>query len=379
MIEAVVASVQSTMERNPKYRFLFWHVGFWLFMCVIGFFTLILWYSEVTTNYVTHILLQAIIGLVCSLVMHKMFMQMDALSLSKRIAAGLGLVLFTAFCWTLMHMQIFVLLTGFEAVWDEFGGWYFSSIFVFLCWTGLFHGVRYYELSKSEHKTMLEAETKSRLEHLKRISAQSEAMDAKLKMLRYQLNPHFLCNSLNAINSLIELGESDRAQNVTVQLSAFLRYSLDNDPDTKIPLNKEIEALNLYLNIERTRFGDRLDVKIMIAPAAQNALIPSLLLQPVIENSMKHAIAKSVDGGVIKICADIEGKWLVMKLSDSGSDDKRTKAAVIPSEKGVGLRNIRQRLDALYENNYYLVSTRSKDGGLVTTIKIPCEYSIEVG
>jgi sensor histidine kinase YesM len=379
MIDTVVTSVQNTIERNPKYRFWFWHIGFWLFMCVVGFFTLILWYSEVTVDYVTHILLQAIIGLACSLVMHKMFMQMDSLALSTRVAAGLVLVLFTAFCWTVMHMQIFVFLTGFEAVWDEFGGWYFSSIFVFLCWTGLFHGVRYYELSQAEHKIMLEAETKSRLEHLKRISAQSEAMDAKLKMLRYQLNPHFLCNSLNAINSLIELGESDRAQNVTVQLSAFLRYSLDNDPDTKIPLNKEIEALNLYLNIEKTRFGDRLGVRIMIASAAQRALIPSLLLQPIIENSMKHAIAKSVDGGVIEIRADIEGNWLVMKLSDSGSDDKRAKTAAIPSEKGVGLRNIRQRLEVLYENNYHLVSARSKDGGLVTTIKIPCEYNIAIG
>jgi LytS/YehU family sensor histidine kinase len=187
-----------------------------------------------------------------------------------------------------------------------------------------------------------------------------------------------LCNSLNAINSLIELGESDKAQNVTVQLSAFLRYSLDNNPDTKIPLNKEIDALNLYLNIEKTRFEDRLNINIVISPEAEKALIPSLLIQPIIENSMKHAIAKSESGWSISIKADVEYKWLVIRLSDSGranDNSELVQTIGISSEKGIGLKNISQRLKVLYEDNYHLVSTRSEYGGLVTTIKIPCEYN----
>lgn len=377
MLENILSNAQDTIEQNPRYRFWFWQIGFWLFMSVIGFFTLILWYSEVSIVNVAHALMQAILGLGCSLVMHRIFIQMDQSHLAIRISAGLGLVLLMALFWTLIHMQIFVSLTGFVHVWGEFGGWYFSSIFVFLCWTGLFHGIRYYELSQSEHKTMLQAETNSQEEHLKRVSAQSEARDAKLKMLRYQLNPHFLCNTLNAINSLIEIGEAEKAQRVTVQLSEFLRYSLDNEPDTKIQLSKEIDALNLYLKIEKTRFGERLNITINIENTAKSALVPSLLLQPIIENSMKHAIAKSEVGGTISIDAKIEEQWLVMRLSDSGDGCFNTRQPKMQSNKGVGLKNICQRLSVLYENNHYLVSQRSKQGGLLTTIKIPCEYKME--
>ena len=262
MSESLVDNLQNTIEKNPRYRFWFWQLGFWLLMCVVGFFTLTLWYGKVTATSVGHIVMQALIGLFCTLILHKIFMYISQFRLQTRILNGLFLVLATAFIWTLLHMEFYVLITGFADVWDEFGGWYFSGIFIFLCWTGLFHGVRYYELLQYEHRIMLQAEANSREEQLKRIHAQSEARDAKLKMLRYQLNPHFLCNTLNAINSLIEIGESQKAQAMTVQLSQFLRYSLDNNPDAKIPLATEIEALNLYLEIEKTRFGERLKVVI---------------------------------------------------------------------------------------------------------------------
>ncbi len=373
MTDTFLSNFQDAVERNPRYRFWFWQIGFWFFMCVVGFFTLILWYSEVTLDYITHIFMQAFLGLACSLIMHKVFNLSTHFSITVRILTGLAVVLGVAFCWTVMHMQIFVFLTGFSAVWDEFGGWYFSGIFVFLCWTGLFHGVRYYELLQSEHRTMLQAEATSREEHVKRLRAQSEARDAKLKMLRYQLNPHFLCNTLNAINSLIEIGEPSKAQSMSIQLSEFLRYSLDNDPDTKITLEEEIKALSLYLEIERTRFGDRLNIEIDIKEGAQNALVPSLLLQPIIENSMKHAIARSENGGTIGIEANIEGSCLIMSLSDTGDGIERHVSLPTPSEKGVGLKNINQRLNALYEEDYKIILQRLETGGLSTTVSIPLE------
>lgn len=365
--------VQRSIEKNPRYRFWFWQVGFWLFMCVVGFFTLILWYSDVNLAYIGHIGMQAVIGLTCSLVLHFLFHHIANFSLSIRTSVGLFLVLMAAFVWTILHMQVFVYFTGFDDVWTEFGGWYFSGIFVFLCWAGMFHGVRYYELLQHEHKIMLHAEANSREEHLKRMRAQSDARDAKLKMLRYQLNPHFLCNTLNAVNSLIEIGESDKAQSMTVQLSEFLRYSLDNDPDTKICLSEEIEALNLYIEIEKTRFAERLSVDIKISDQAQDACVPSLLLQPVIENSMKHAIAHCESGGSITIKAYVHQESLILVLSDSGPGKDYAKTNVNSSKKGVGFSNMEQRLKALYGEDYLIRVAHEESGGLTTEITIPYE------
>jgi len=266
---------------------------------------------------------------------------------------------------------------GTEGHWDEFGGWFFSSIFIYLCWTGFFHGIRYYQLLQFEHEIMLKKEAEAKLEQLKRLSAQSVARDAKIKMLRYQLNPHFLCNTLNAINSLIECELSEKAQLMTVQLSKFLRYSLDNNPDTKIALEFEIIALNLYLEIEKTRFGDRLKLDFKISEQAKSALIPSLLIQPIIENSMKHVIAQNEEGGTISLRAEVVDTRLVLALSDTGSGARVDRNKVKgKASRGVGLRNIDERLKVLYADDYVFNINVIPSGGLETIIKLPFE-SIE--
>ena len=269
-------------------------------------------------------------------------------------------------------------MTNEQGIWADFGGWYFGSVFIFLCWIITFHGIRYYQLLQSEHKTMLAAEAVSGEEQIKRISAQNVARDAQLKMLRYQLNPHFLCNTLNAINSLVEIEESSKAQRMIVQLSKFLRYSLDNNPDTKIALEKEVSALKLYLEIEKTRFGDRLTLDFQIDEQARLAGIPSLLLQPLIENSMKHAIAKSEAGGTISLKASVENNKLVLELCDSGSDVKIQQSKILSSNgRGIGLRNTDERLDTLYPDNYDFSLKILPSGGLKSTIKIPYEPIID--
>lgn len=372
----IFSYVQTSIEKNPRYRFWFWQIGFWLFMSVVGFLTLTLWYGDVNSNNIIHSFMQAVIGLTCSLFLHQCFNFLGRFPLSYRTTAGLFLVLGIAFIWTLLHMKMYVQLTGFEDVWLEFGGWYFSGIFIFLCWTGLFHGIRYYELLQHEHQVMLQAEATTREEHLKRVHAQSDARDAKLKMLRYQLNPHFLCNTLNAINSLIEIGEASKAQEMSVQLSEFLRYSLDTDPNTKTSLSEEIDALNLYLEIEKTRFDERLRVDIDIESNAENAVVPSLLLQPIIENSMKHAIAKSESGGWIKIQARVSSQnTLIMTMSDSGAGKEVPEVDFLKAEKGVGITNIYQRLKALYGNQFDIETQIPKSGGLITIISIPFELA----
>ncbi len=375
MISTINQSVKMAIKKDATHRFWFWQASFWLFLSTVSFFTLTLWYSQVTLANIVHTLLQAILGLFFSVILYKIFDRIWDKSYIYRLCIGMVMVFVFAFIWTIFRMQALAWLTPADEVWGEFGGWFFASIFIFLCWTGLFHGIRYYELLQSEHEIMLSAEDAARKEHIKRIEAQSVARDAKLKMLRYQLNPHFLCNTLNAINSLIEIQESEKAQAMTVQLSQFLRHSLDNDPDTKITLRDEIGALNLYLEIEKTRFADRLKLDFLVDEQAQGALVPSLLLQPIIENSMKHAISKNEKGGIIELRAGINQGRLIIEISDTGATHPHSKPLDFRNETGVGLENIEQRLTVLYDNDYQINTMRRAEGGRSTCINMPFELS----
>ena len=352
----------------------FLQISFWVFLCLVSFFTLTVWYEQYAWHYVLHTIIQAVLGLVLSFALYWVFLRFWDHSLILRLSLNTLLVLLIALVWTILRIDIFVYMTAEKGVWNDFGGWYFGSIFIFLCWAGMFHGIRYYQLLQHEHRTMLHTEASVIDEQLKRMTAQTIARDAQIKMLRYQLNPHFLCNTLNAINALIELEESQKAQVMTVQLSKFLRYSLDNNPNTKVALENELNALNLYLEIEKTRFGDRLKLDFQVDELAKSASIPSLLLQPIIENSMKHVIAKNENGGTLSLNAWVEDEQLVLELSDTGLEIKvDTNKIRNSNRRGVGLRNIDQRLKALYEDAYEINLNLVSSGGLKTTIKIPYE------
>jgi two-component system LytT family sensor kinase len=375
MSELNLEKTANVMSDPLVYRFGLLQAGFWAFVSVISFVSLTLWYGPYGWSHILHIFVQAALGLVLTLVLYWGFMRLWSKPLAYRIIIGLVMVLCVAFIWTLVRIEAFVRLTEINSEWSQFGGWHFASVFIFLCWTGLFHGIRYNDLLQTEQKTMLKTEAAVREEQMKRMRAQTNARDAQIKMLRYQLNPHFLCNTLNAINSLIEVSESEKAQNMTVQLSRFLRHSLDNNPDTKITLTNEVKALNLYLEIEKTRFGDRLSLDFQIEDEAKMALVPSLILQPIIENSMKHAIAQNELGGAISLLAKVANKRLIIQLSDTGSGGKVANSKLESSKgRGVGLRNTNDRLKALYEEDFSFSIGLLSSGGLQTTIEIPCEY-----
>lgn len=370
--------IKNLLEDHPIYQFWFWQIGFWGFFSVVSFFTLTLWYSEAEWAYIGHTGLQALLGLLISLLLYVVFMYIWDRTFVFRFCCGIAIVVIVSLIWTVARMYIFILMTHDGGIWEEFGGWFFSSIFVFLCWAGMFHGIRYYQLLQSEHRIMLKAEAEARIEQIKRMKAQNVARDAQIKMLRYQLNPHFLCNTLNAINALVEAEETETAQGMTVKLSKFLRYSLDNNPDTKLTLENEVKALNLYLEIEKTRFGDRLQLDFQIDEQAKRAKVPSLLLQPIIENSMKHAIAQSENGGSIGLRANVVDNNLVLELSDSGSGAKTSPSKVKSANgRGVGLRNTDERLQALYQGAYKFDLNIMSSGGLKTTIVIPYEPQID--
>lgn len=372
MSEETTTANHAAIIEDRVYQFWFLQAGFWIGLSVVSFFTLTVWYGQFSWNYIAHTLLQSVMGLLLSLPLYWIFIKIWDAVATRRFTIGIVSVLLFSLLWTAARISVFIVLTTEDDVWKDFGGWYFGSIFIFLCWASLLHGVRYYQLLQFEHKMMLEVEAIGMNEQLKAMKAQTEARDAQLKMLRYQLNPHFLCNTLNGVNSLIQMQEHRKAQRMIVQLSHFLRYSLDNNPDTKIPLETEIRALMLYLEIEKTRFGERLKLDFHISDSAKSALVPSLLLQPLIENSMKYSVAKSEDGGTISLSAYTDEQRLLLELSDTGSDTKIGKSKIESSNgRGVGLRNTDERLKALYEDDYEFSLQAMPSGGLKSIIRIP--------
>lgn len=243
-----------------------------------------------------------------------------------------------------------------ETLLDYIGG-VLGSFYILLCWSGLYFGIRYYQ--------QLQEQTEATLK------ATAAAHQAQLKMLRYQLNPHFLFNTLNAISTLILDGANTTANQAVSRLSDFLRYTLDNDPMKRVSLGSELDALDLYLEIEKVRFGDRLIVEKDLSPTAADALVPSLILQPLIENAIKYAISPSEDGGTLRITARVQQSTLVLQVSDSGpglgNGDKQQKSS------GVGLKNTRERLQQLYGDNQAFTLAPNQPSGLMITINIPYE------
>ena len=344
---------------------------------MITFLSLTVWYGQISWQHLSHTSLQSILGLLFSLPLHWGFIRIWNAPPTLRLLISFIAVTIVAILWNIGRMLLFTWLTDESDIWADFGGWYFSALFVFLCWTALYHGIRYYQLLQAESLMKQHAEAAASDEKIKRLSAESKAKDAQLKMLRYQLNPHFLFNTLNAINSLVGTANPKRAQKMVVQLSQFLRYSLDNNPEMKIPLEREVEALMLYLEIEKTRFAERLKLDFKINDDTKPALIPSLLLQPLVENSMKYAIAKSEMGGEIRLRACIADAALVLELSDTGTGSKLQNSKIQSGAgRGIGLRNTVDRLKAFYADDFSFELFPSASGGLKTVIQIPYETQL---
>ncbi|MFT5234680.1 MAG: two-component system LytT family sensor kinase [Shewanella sp.] len=365
--------VTSHLVNNNNAQLWWLVLGYWCFVSVISLFTLTLWYGSISWLHIGHTIIQSALGFILSFPLYFAVTAIWEQSLIMRVSKSILLTLLVAFIWTIARLGIFIQMTTFNDQWNDFGGWLFGSIFIYLGLVGFFHGMKYFQLLQFKHDVMLKTEAEVKEQQLITMRAQNIARDAQIKMLRYQLNPHFLCNTLNAINSLIEIEEPKKAQRMAIQLSKFLRYSLDNNPNTKITLENELNALNLYLEIEKTRFGERLILDFKIDKLSLQATIPSLLLQPIIENSMKHVIAKNENGGTISLYSSIIDHQLVLELSDSGSKSIDTKILKNSKGRGIGLRNIDERLKVLYGDNYLFELNIMPSGGLKTIIKIPYE------
>jgi two-component system LytT family sensor kinase len=246
----------------------------------------------------------------------------------------------------------------FKTLFELFGG-ALSTTYLLLCWSALYFSIKHYEGQQIQQAAALKAT--------------ALAQEAQLKMLRYQLNPHFLFNTLNAISTLILDNQNRTANNAVTRLSEFLRYTLDQDPVKKVTLRQEVEALNLYLGTERLRFGDRLRLEYAIDGPALEALIPSLLLQPLLENSLKYAISSREQGGSIRIEGRTRGAMLELSVIDDGPGLRD--GAPTGERRGVGLRNTRERLAVLYGENHRFAVLNSHPG-LRIDMALPLEMTV---
>jgi sensor histidine kinase YesM len=228
---------------------------------------------------------------------------------------------------------------------------------ILAAWTALYYGINYFLLLEEEIR--------------QREKLESQASTAQLAMLRYQLNPHFLFNTLNSISTLVLLKQTERANAMLARLSSFLRYTLVNEPAGKVTLAQEVETLKLYLEIEKMRFEDRLRPHFRIEPETIGARLPSLLLQPLIENAIKYAVTPAENGADIWITASREGQAVRIEVADNGNGEGGEIAAS-PST-GVGLANIRDRLSQAYGAAHRFETRKNERGGFSVIIDIPYE------
>lgn len=224
-------------------------------------------------------------------------------------------------------------------------------------WTALYFGINYFLLLENEIR--------------QREKLEGQASTAQLAMLRYQLNPHFLFNTLNSISTLVLLKHTERANAMLARLSSFLRYTLANEPTAKVTLAQEVETLKLYLEIEKMRFEDRLRPHFRIESETIGARLPSLLLQPLIENAIKYAVTPAENGADIWITATREHQAVRIEVADNGSGEGANIAAS-PST-GVGLANIRDRLSQAYGGAHRFETRKNERGGFSVILEIPYE------
>jgi len=248
-------------------------------------------------------------------------------------------------------------LPGFRMVWADFlNDWLQFSMVLFL-WCTLYFSIKQWQAAARERERLLRAE--------------SEAREARLSALRYQLNPHFLFNSLNAASTLVLEGDAPAATRMLAQIGELLRTTLDNDALPEAPLSQELAFVEQYLAIEQTRLGSRLRIELAISHDTLDAVVPGMLLQPLVENAVRHGVASQIEGGTIRIESRIDGDRLLITIRNSGPRSVGSLASNNHPSRGIGLSNTEERLRTLYGDNHRFSLRWLAAGGCEATIEVP--------
>ena len=350
-------------------KLLFWALQLWGWSAwAVTTYLGVAFVQEAPTGYPVYLGIIAVIGMVLTLPVRYVYTFTWDNSAVSRAFVVLIASYFSGIVWVFIRRKIFFsmfpedaakMIAKAQSEWIMFFEGSLQAGSVMLVWSALYFGIKYYLLSQEEKQRYL--------------AAMGRAHQAQLKMLRYQLNPHFLFNTLNAISTLILDQDNKTANEMVSKLSGFLRYSLESDPMREVSVKDEVASMMLYLEIEKVRFGERLNLEVFVADEAANAMMPSMLLQPLIENSIKYAIAKSVEGGTIRITAYRRRDLLQLSVVDDGPGIEQKQDLSAPST-GVGIKNIQGRLKELYGDNQFCELRPSEPRGLTVVINLPFHY-----
>src|ERR1700722_16878940 len=264
---------------------------------------------------------------------------------SVPVACGAGLIL-----------QIFYVVPcpGFVSVW----AW---SAFVLFIWCSLYFSIKQFQQSSKEKERLLRAE--------------SEVREARLLALRYQLNPHFLFNSLNAVSTLVLDGNAPAATRMLAQIGDLLRSSLDSEVTAEVALAQELVFTEGYLAIEQTRLGDRLKFDLVIPMETRDALVPSMLLQPLVENAVRYGVAPLIEGGWITINSALRANRLRIVIVNSGHHGEGEQKK---NGSGIGLGNTGERLKSLYGTDFEFSLGWPEAGGCEVVLELPLRRALNL-
>ncbi len=242
--------------------------------------------------------------------------------------------------------------------WQEIADIAVTHYFFMIAWASLYVALGYArEVREAERKASRFAQA---------------AQDAELRSLRYQVNPHFLFNTLNSLSSLVITGKPQVAESMIQNLSNFYRTSLSSDPLEDVTLAEEVELQRLYLEIEKVRFPERLRPSISIPPELMNQYVPALILQPLVENAIKYGVSRASRPVNVQIIAEKTGDMMVIKVADDGEP----MAAGHDKGNGIGLANVRDRLEARYRSTASLETRAEPGGGFVATLTLPLSHRL---
>lgn len=321
--------------------------------------------NKMGTDYLGPTLIATIAGFSLTLIMAAVFRRLIRQPMLVVWSSAAPLVILCAVAFS--AIEVWGHATFYESSWQpqglEFLGVALFDLYVLTSWAALYFGINYYLALRLQSNRML--------------ALAADAHKAQLKMLRYQLNPHFLFNTLNSISTLVLVKDTARANAMLTRLSSFLRYSLIGEPTQTVTVSQELEALRLYLDIEKMRFEDRLKVIIDVEPEVAQAQLPSLLLQPLVENAIKYGVAPSEEGATLTLGAHRIGNRLRLTVADTGpgfvAGEPSAPPTVNGGQTGVGLANIRDRLKQFYGDEHKLVIGTNTPTGVRVDIDIPLQ------
>jgi two-component system, LytTR family, sensor kinase len=247
-------------------------------------------------------------------------------------------------------------LTYFVRVEHYLSSDFVTDVAIFWMVFALFRGVGYYQRLREREQTA------SRLE--------GQLVQARLQALQMQLNPHFLFNTLNGVSSLMR-SDPDLADEMLERLSSLLRITLAKGQAQKVRLQEEMDVVQLYVSIQQLRFGDRVRHSIQVAPEAWDALVPTMILQPIVENAYVHGISTSLAEATITIEASIEGDTLCISIRNAGFVPGSFHDA--PKKQGVGIANVKARLQLHYESRQSFTIREVTPGDVTAVIQLPLE------